>query len=129
MFKCTFYSSHNILPLYFRLATLVAKKCDSSYRYGITISFVLVMLIIMRREFQFLIGTVLPLKDIFEFTDGQDCTFQFLIGTVLHDHITKNRSITSVSIPYRYDITGKIIFIHMKIYVSIPYRYGITNEE
>ena len=41
------------------------------------------MLIIMRREFQFLIGTVLPLKDIFEFTDGQDCTFQFLIGTVL----------------------------------------------
>ena len=87
------------------------------------------MLIIMRREFQFLIGTVLHLKDIFEFTDGQDCTFQFLIGTVLHDHITKNRSITSVSIPYRYDITGKIIFIHMKIYVSIPYRYGITNEE
>ena len=38
LFKCTFYNFHDILPLYFRLATLVAKKCNFSYRYGITLN-------------------------------------------------------------------------------------------
>ena len=57
-------------------------------------------------EFQFLIGTVLPLTEK-EITDAYTVReFQFLIGTVLQaKELTDKDRIIIVSIPYRYGIT------------------------
>ena len=131
LFKCTFYSFHDILPLYFRLATLVAKKCNFSYRYGIKgltqrkgkkytkFSFNSLQIryysnrdiaeILRFNGFQFLIGTVLPNLKIhwknhtYTYEDLLE-QFQFLIGTVLQKKDKTNWYV--VSIPYRYGITS-----------------------